>query len=83
MKMLAFEPSKRITASEILYHPWIKKNTRHGSLKNVKLVKPIVNKDLLKKLKEHKEFSQLKKFALNHFVKSMNDKQVLDLKRQF
>lgn len=52
-KMLTFEPEKRISASQVLHHPWILRNTESI------VIEEVINSEALKNLKNFRAETKL------------------------
>ncbi|KAG9157584.1 hypothetical protein Leryth_022258 [Lithospermum erythrorhizon] len=74
-KMLCMQPSKRLTAHEVLCHPWICKN----GVAPDKALDPAV----LSRLKQFSAMNKLKKMALRVIAERMSEEEIAGLKEMF
>lgn len=74
-KMLKQDPKARITASEVLDHPWIKPN---GSASDKPLQSTVVSK-----LKQFAAMNKMKKLALRIIATSLSEKEIVGLNKIF
>ena len=77
-KMLIVDPSKRCTPTQALKDPWFTK------FKNIEIgcEEDKLDPDIMKKLKEFKGVSTLKKMALNILVKMTSDTRDVERLRE-
>lgn len=77
--MLIVDPKKRITAEIALKHPWFVK------WKQVEKGGPedILDPEILKRLKEYRSVSALKRAAMNILVKMADTKEIEQLREMF
>ncbi|KAL0012349.1 hypothetical protein SO802_007457 [Lithocarpus litseifolius] len=73
-KMLTKDPKKRITAAEVLEHPWIKGGQASD--------KPIDGAVLLR-MKQFRAMNKLKKLALKVIAQSLSEEEIKGLKAMF
>ena len=76
MRMITVNKKKRITAEQMLSHPWLTKFRESG--KEVEL-----DSEVIDNLKRFKGQSVLKKAALNVLVKMLGPKDIQRLREQF
>ncbi|KAL9255091.1 Calcium-dependent protein kinase 21-like protein [Drosera capensis] len=74
-KMLTRDPKKRITAAEVLEHPWIRVDGEASD-------KPL-DSAVLSRLKQFRNMNKLKKLALKVIAESMSEEEVKGLKATF
>ncbi|PNX93983.1 calcium-dependent protein kinase 1-like protein [Trifolium pratense] len=74
-KMLVRDPSKRITAHEVLCHPWIQ-------VDGVAPDKPL-DSAVLSRLKQFSAMNKLKKMALRVIAESLSEEEIYGLKELF
>ncbi|XP_061356338.1 calcium-dependent protein kinase 29 isoform X2 [Gastrolobium bilobum] len=74
-KMLAFDPKKRITASDALEHPWMKEVGEASD-------KPIDNAVLFR-LKQFRAMNKMKKLALKVIAENLSEEEIIGLKQMF
>nr|XP_017251361.1 PREDICTED: calcium-dependent protein kinase 20-like isoform X2 [Daucus carota subsp. sativus] len=74
-KMLVRDPSKRLTAHEVLCHPWVKVD---GSAPD----KPI-DSAVLSRLKRFSAMHKLKKIAIRIIAESLSEEEIAGLKEMF
>lgn len=76
--MLTVDRNKRLSGDHVLRHPWFEKCiTRNEGSSNV------LDLDVMKKLRDFKGSSTLKKAALNVLVKMLNPKDIEGLRQEF
>ncbi|XP_074559210.1 calcium-dependent protein kinase 2-like [Curcuma longa] len=73
-RMLTQDPKKRITAAEILEHPWL----REGEASD----KPI-DSAVLTRMKQFRAMNKLKKLALKVIAESLSEEEIKGLKQMF
>nr|ABE72958.1 calcium dependent protein kinase 3 [Medicago truncatula] len=73
-KMLIQEPKKRITAAQVLEHPWIKDGNASD--------KPI-DSAVLSRMKQFRAMNKLKKLALKVIAENMSEEEIRGLKAMF
>nr|CAA65500.1 protein kinase [Medicago sativa] len=73
-KMLIQEPKKRITAAQVLEHPWIKGGNASD--------KPI-DSAVLSRMKQFRAMNKLKKLALKVIAENMSEEEIRGLKAMF
>ncbi|XP_010538709.1 PREDICTED: calcium-dependent protein kinase 21-like [Tarenaya hassleriana] len=73
-KMLTKNPKKRITASQVLEHPWIKGGEAPD--------KPI-DSAVLSRMKQFRAMNKLKKLALKVIAENMSEEEIKGLKTMF
>ncbi|CAI9088395.1 OLC1v1022705C3 [Oldenlandia corymbosa var. corymbosa] len=73
-KMLTMDPKKRITAAQVLEHPWM----REGEASD----KPI-DSAVLSRMKQFRAMNKLKKLALKVIAESMSAEEIQGLKSMF
>ncbi|GMH26881.1 hypothetical protein Nepgr_028724 [Nepenthes gracilis] len=74
-KMLTQDPKKRISAAEVLEHPWIKDDGETSD-------KPI-DSAVLSRMKQFKAMNKLKKLALKVIAQNMSEEEIKGLKAMF
>ncbi|CAI9756432.1 unnamed protein product [Fraxinus pennsylvanica] len=74
-KMLCMRPSERLTAHEVLCHPWISEN----GVAPDKALDPAV----LSRLKQFSAMNKLKKMALRVIAESLSEEEIAGLKEMF
>ncbi|CAN6485130.1 unnamed protein product [Victoria cruziana] len=74
-KMLTSDPKKRLTAAQVLEHPWIKQD-------GVASDKPIGNA-VLSRMKQLRAMNKLKKLALKVIAENMSEEEIKGLKEMF
>ncbi|GMJ15519.1 calcium-dependent protein kinase 17 [Hibiscus trionum] len=74
-KMLNSEPSKRLTAIEVLSHPWIKED---GEAPDT-----LLDNAVLSRLKQFKAMNQFKKVALKVIAGCLSEEEIRGLKEMF
>eukprot|EP00268_Persea_americana_P044526 TRINITY_DN449_c0_g1_i2.p1 TRINITY_DN449_c0_g1~~TRINITY_DN449_c0_g1_i2.p1 ORF type:complete len:607 (-),score=116.38 TRINITY_DN449_c0_g1_i2:451-2271(-) len=74
-KMLCFRPSDRLTAHEVLCHPWICEN----GVAPDRALDPAV----LSRLKQFSAMNKLKKMALRVIAESLSEEEIAGLKEMF
>ncbi|KAK8619867.1 hypothetical protein V6N13_066367 [Hibiscus sabdariffa] len=74
-KMLNSNPSKRLTAFEVLNHPWIKED---GEAPNT-----LLDNAVLTRLKQFKAMNQFKKVALKVIAGCLSEEEIKGLKEMF
>ena len=76
-KMLTYDPTKRITVTEALNHPFIHQT---GTFTRLRTKSDVTVMD---KLKDFKGISKLKKAALNMLVKTLDQEDLAHLEEEF
>jgi len=76
VKMLAYEPDQRPSASDVMAHPWF--DNMESSLESA-----VIKVDFAKKLKDFRGVARLKKVALTLIASQMNSDEVRDLRATF
>ncbi|KAL2537914.1 Calcium-dependent protein kinase 6 [Forsythia ovata] len=74
-KMLCMQPSERLTAHEVLCHPWISEN----GVAPDRALDPAV----LSRLKQFSAMNKLKKMALRVIAESLSEEEIAGLKEMF
>ncbi|KAK6939303.1 Protein kinase domain [Dillenia turbinata] len=74
-KMLTMDPKKRITAAQVLDHPWIKED---GEASN----KPI-DSAVLSRMKQFRAMNKLKKLALKVIAENLSEEEIKGLRQLF
>ncbi|KAG5252971.1 calcium-dependent protein [Salix suchowensis] len=74
-KMLARDPKKRLTAHEVLCHPWVK-------MEGVALDTPL-DSAVLSRLKKFSAMNKLKKIAIRVIAESLSEEEIAGLKEMF
>ncbi|XP_057441438.1 calcium-dependent protein kinase 17-like [Lotus japonicus] len=74
-KMLNSDPKQRLTAHEVLNHPWIKEDGEAPD-------KPLDNA-VLNRLKQFKAMNQFKKVALRVIAGCLSEEEIMGLKQMF
>ncbi|XP_022878058.1 calcium-dependent protein kinase 4 [Olea europaea var. sylvestris] len=74
-KMLSMQPSERLTAHEVLCHPWISEN----GVAPDRALDPAV----LSRLKQFSAMNKLKKMALRVIAESLSEEEIAGLKEMF
>lgn len=74
-KMLTQDPKKRITAAQVLEHPWIREGGEASD-------KPIDNA-VLSRMKQFRAMNQLKKLALKFIAENLSEEEIQGLKALF
>ncbi|CAN7119149.1 unnamed protein product [Brassica rapa subsp. narinosa] len=74
-KMLKYDPKDRLTASEVLNHPWIKEDGEASD-------KPLDNA-VLSRMKQFRAMNKLKKMALNVIAENLSEEEIIGLKEMF
>ncbi|GER40731.1 calcium-dependent protein kinase [Striga asiatica] len=74
-KMLMSDPKQRLTASEVLSHPWIKED---GEAPDTPL-----DNAVLSRLKQFKAMNQFKKVALRVIAGCLSEEEIMGLKEMF
>ncbi|KAH9790255.1 calcium-dependent protein kinase 34 [Citrus sinensis] len=74
-KMLNSEPKQRLTATEVLAHPWIKED---GEAPDVPL-----DNAVLSRLKQFKAMNKFKKVALRVIAGCLSEEEIMGLKEMF
>ncbi|KAF8406644.1 hypothetical protein HHK36_008734 [Tetracentron sinense] len=74
-KMLTRDPRKRITAAQVLEHPWIKEDGEASD-------KPIDSAVLIR-MKQFRAMNKLKKLALKVIAKSLSEEEIKGLQQMF
>ncbi|KAF9664836.1 hypothetical protein SADUNF_Sadunf16G0059400 [Salix dunnii] len=74
-KMLVRDPKKRLTAHEVLCHPWVK-------MEGVALDTPL-DPAVLSRLKKFSAMNKLKKIAIRVIAESLSEEEIAGLKEMF
>lgn len=74
-KMLTMDPKKRLTAAQVLEHPWMREGGEASD-------KPIDNA-VLSRLKQFRAMNKLKKLALKVIAESLSEEEIKGLKTMF
>lgn len=74
-KMLTMDPKKRITAAQVLEHPWIKEGGEASD-------KPI-DSAVLSRMKQFRAMNKLKQLALKVIAENLNEEEIKGLKAMF
>ncbi|MBA0704244.1 hypothetical protein Golax_016514 [Gossypium laxum] len=74
-KMLNADPKQRLTASQVLSHPWIKED---GEAPDTPLDNAVLNR-----LKQFKAMNQFKKVALRVIAGCLSEEEIMGLKEMF
>ncbi|PNY11238.1 calcium-dependent protein kinase 9-like protein [Trifolium pratense] len=74
-KMLTQDPKKRITASQVLEHPWLKEGGNASD-------KPI-DSAVLSRMKQFRAMNKLKKLALKVIAENLSSEEIQGLKAMF
>ncbi|XP_018472312.2 calcium-dependent protein kinase 3 [Raphanus sativus] len=74
-KMLTYDPKDRLTASEVLNHPWIKEDGEASD-------KPLDNA-VLSRMKQFRAMNKLKKMALKVIAENLSEEEIIGLKEMF
>ncbi|WZY85494.1 hypothetical protein YC2023_031878 [Brassica napus] len=74
-KMLKYDPKDRLTASEVLNHPWIKEDGEASD-------KPLDNA-VLSRMKQFRAMNKLKKMALKVIAENLSEEEIIGLKEMF
>ncbi|KAG6743940.1 hypothetical protein POTOM_052644 [Populus tomentosa] len=74
-KMLVRDPKKRLTAHEVLCHPWVK-------MEGVALDRPL-DPAVLSRLKKFSAMNKLKKIAIRVIAESLSEEEIAGLKEMF
>ncbi|GMI89081.1 calcium-dependent protein kinase 17 [Hibiscus trionum] len=74
-RMLNSDPKKRLTASQVLSHPWIKED---GEAPDTLLDNAVLNR-----LKQFKAMNQFKKVALRVIAGCLSEEEIMGLKEMF
>ncbi|XP_026409902.1 calcium-dependent protein kinase 2-like [Papaver somniferum] len=74
-KMLTHDPKKRITAAEVLEHPWMREGGEASD-------QPI-NSAVLKRMKQFRAMNKLKKLALKVIAENLSEEDIKGLKQMF
>ncbi|KAI3884237.1 hypothetical protein MKW92_044334 [Papaver armeniacum] len=74
-KMLTQDPKKRITAAEVLEHPWMREGGEASD-------QPI-NSAVLKRMKQFRAMNKLKKLALKVIAENLSEEDIKGLKQMF
>ncbi|KAK6939000.1 EF-hand domain [Dillenia turbinata] len=74
-KMLTKDPKKRITAAQVLEHPWIKEDGEASD-------KPIDNVVLIR-MKQFRAMNKLKKLALKVIAENLSEEEITGLRQMF
>ncbi|KAL1196366.1 Calcium-dependent protein kinase 22 [Cardamine amara subsp. amara] len=72
-KMLTINPKKRITAAEVLEHPWIKSEAPDKPIDNV----------VISRLKQFRAMNKFKKLALKVIAEGLSEEEIKGLKTMF
>ena len=84
-KMITVNVKERISASEILNHPWILKYEKNGCCDDGDINHEHVdeNKEAITRLRSYRGQSLLKRTSINLLVKQLAPHQIASLKEQF
>nr|CAD1819226.1 unnamed protein product [Ananas comosus var. bracteatus] len=74
-KMLIQDPKKRITAAQVLEHPWLREGGEASD-------KPI-DSAVLSRMKQFRAMNKLKKMALKVIAENLNEEEIKGLKQMF
>lgn len=74
-KMLTQDPRKRITAAQVLEHPWMRENGEASD-------KPI-DSAVLTRMRQFRAMNKLKKLALKVIAESLSEEEIKGLKQMF
>ncbi|KAF3595859.1 hypothetical protein DY000_02027174 [Brassica cretica] len=74
-RMLKYDPKDRLTASEVLNHPWIKEDGEASD-------KPLDNA-VLSRMKQFRAMNKLKKMALKVIAENLSEEEIIGLKEMF
>lgn len=74
-KMLVRDPKKRLTAHEVLCHPWVK-------MEGVALDRPL-DPAVLSRLKKFSAMNKIKKIAIRVIAESLSEEEIAGLKEMF
>ncbi|KAG6484626.1 calcium-dependent protein kinase 26-like [Zingiber officinale] len=74
-RMLCFRPSERLTAHEVLCHPWV---CKHGVAPDQAL-----DAAVLSRLKQFSAMNKLKKMALRVIAESLSEEEIAGLREMF
>ncbi|KAM7523450.1 hypothetical protein LguiA_013352 [Lonicera macranthoides] len=74
-KMLALDPSERLTALQVLNHPWIKED---GEAPDT-----LLDNAVLGRLKQFRAMNQFKKVALRVIAGCLSEEEIMGLKQMF
>ncbi|CAL9080414.1 unnamed protein product [Musa textilis] len=74
-KMLTPDPKKRITAAQVLEHPWLREGGNASD-------KPI-DSAVLSRMKQFRAMNKLKKLALKVIAENLSDEEIQGLKQMF
>ncbi|KAH7445604.1 hypothetical protein KP509_01G017600 [Ceratopteris richardii] len=74
-KMLRHDPKERLTAAEVLSHPWIRIDGEASD-------KPLDNA-VLGRMKQFRAMNKLKKLALKVIAESLSEEEIMGLKQMF
>ncbi|KAH7289952.1 hypothetical protein KP509_30G025300 [Ceratopteris richardii] len=74
-KMLTQDPKERLTAAQVLSHPWIRVDGEASD-------KPIDNA-VLGRMKQFRAMNKLKKLALKVIAESLSEEEIMGLKQMF
>ncbi|KAK4792255.1 hypothetical protein SAY86_022690 [Trapa natans] len=74
-RMLVRDPKRRLTAHEVLSHPWVQ-------IEGVAPDKPI-DSEVLSRLKQFSAMNKLKKMAIRVIAESLSDEEIAGLKEMF
>ena len=78
--MLKIDQNTRITAAQVLNHPWIKNRKKYEDSETQKKVK----KQILKRMSENRSScSKFKKICMNFLVRNLTDNEAKDLIKVF
>ncbi|XP_010541306.1 PREDICTED: calcium-dependent protein kinase 3 [Tarenaya hassleriana] len=74
-KMLAYDPKERLTASEVLNHPWMREGGEASD-------KPL-DIAVLSRMKQFRAMNKLKKIALKVIAENLSEEEIVGLKEMF
>ncbi|MBA0569354.1 hypothetical protein Golob_006790 [Gossypium lobatum] len=74
-KMLTMDPNERLTAAQVLEHPWLREGGEASD-------KPI-DSAVLSRLKQFRAMNQLKKLALKVIAENLSEEEIQGLKAMF
>jgi calcium-dependent protein kinase len=73
--MLKYDPKDRLTAAEVLNHPWIREDGEASD-------KPLDNA-VLSRMKQFRAMNKLKKMALKVIAENLSEEEIIGLKEMF
>ncbi|CAL9226606.1 unnamed protein product [Arabidopsis halleri] len=74
-KMLKYDPKDRLSAAEVLNHPWIREDGEASD-------KPLDNA-VLSRMKQFRAMNKLKKMALKVIAENLSEEEIIGLKEMF